>query len=139
MQLSYAVGRYLRAKSSWVFNLFVALVIGTGKDRLMRHTKLKGVTMAEPAIIALQAIGAILSIEATPFLYYIINDLPLVLSLTIGLGVGAAVVIGFCKMRYNWQLRPLILYALLPTALMATGMFTLQNIANQTYRHGPPP
>lgn len=95
--------------------------------------------MAEPAIIALQAIGAILSIEATPFLYYIINDLPLVLSLTIGLGVGAAVVIGFCKMRYNWQLRPLILYTLLPTALMATGLFMLPHTTNQAYRYGPPP
>lgn len=127
MELSYGVGRYLRAKSSWIFNLFVALVIGTGTHLLFNNSQLTppGVTMAEPAIIALQAIGAILSIEKTPFLYYIINQQSLLLGLTIGLGVGLSVVIGFCKMRYNWQLRPLILIFLLPTALIASCTYLL--------------
>jgi hypothetical protein len=79
--------------------------------------------MAEPAIIALQTIGSILSIEDTPHLYYIINHQPLLLSSTIGIGVGMSVVMGFCKMRYNWQLRSLILLTLVPTSLIATGTF----------------
>eukprot|EP01127_Copromyxa_protea_P023628 TRINITY_DN8923_c0_g1_i1.p1 TRINITY_DN8923_c0_g1~~TRINITY_DN8923_c0_g1_i1.p1 ORF type:complete len:666 (+),score=85.12 TRINITY_DN8923_c0_g1_i1:48-2045(+) len=110
MELAYAVGRWLRARSSWAFNLFVALIIGTG------------VTMAEPAIVALQTIASALSVEDTPYLYYIISNKPTVLSFTIGLGVGFAVVLGFCKMRYNWRLRPMILATLLPTSVIATAM-----------------
>eukprot|EP01127_Copromyxa_protea_P018877 TRINITY_DN6025_c0_g1_i1.p1 TRINITY_DN6025_c0_g1~~TRINITY_DN6025_c0_g1_i1.p1 ORF type:complete len:657 (-),score=105.71 TRINITY_DN6025_c0_g1_i1:1770-3740(-) len=110
MQLSHQVGSYLRPKSSWGFNLFVAFMIGTG------------VTMAEPAIVALKAIGVILSVERTPHLYQIINHYGFALGLSIGLGVGVAIVIGFCKMRFNWELKPLILYCLLPTLLMSTFM-----------------
>jgi len=110
MELSHEVGIYLRPKSSWIFNLLVAFIIGTG------------VTMAEPAILALQAIGSILNVEETPYLYYVVNEFPTVLAMIIGVGVGAAVVIGFCKMRYGWQLRPLILMILLPTALLASLM-----------------
>eukprot|EP01126_Amoeba_proteus_P057172 TRINITY_DN7259_c0_g1_i4.p1 TRINITY_DN7259_c0_g1~~TRINITY_DN7259_c0_g1_i4.p1 ORF type:complete len:544 (-),score=113.48 TRINITY_DN7259_c0_g1_i4:344-1975(-) len=87
--------------------------------------------MAEPAIVALQAIGSVLSIEKTPYLYYMINHQTTLLSATIGMGVGLAVSIGILKMKYDWKLRDLILLTLIPTLVISLIMSLDKTLARE--------
>ena len=74
-----------------------------------------GVTFAEPAIGALKAAGAIVSVESAPYLYTLLNDWSEVLVLGVGIGVGAAAVVGTLRFLYDWSLKPLIYLTLVPT------------------------
>jgi len=73
-----------------------------------------GVTFAEPAIGALQAAGANISVERAPYLYALLNDWSDVLVLVIGAAVGLAAVLGTMRFLYDWSLKPLIYAALVP-------------------------
>ena len=73
-----------------------------------------GVTFAEPAISALQAAGANISVERAPYLYALLNDWSGVLVLVVGAAVGLAAVLGTMRFVYDWSLKPLIYASLLP-------------------------
>jgi hypothetical protein len=73
-----------------------------------------GVTFAEPAIGALQAAGANISVEAAPYLYALLNEWSGVLVLVVGAAVGLAAVLGTLRFLYDWSLKPLIYMALFP-------------------------
>jgi len=73
-----------------------------------------GVTFAEPAIGALQAAGANISVERAPYLYALLNEWSGVLVLVVGAAVGLAAVLGTLRFLYDWSLKPLIYAALFP-------------------------
>lgn len=82
-------------------------------------------TVAEPAIIALKAIGQIVSAESKPYLYYLLNEIPVILTFCIGIGCGIAFTIGYFKTQYNLDFKKLIMIILIPTMLMTLGTFFL--------------
>lgn len=73
-----------------------------------------GVTFAEPAIGALQAAGANISVDRAPYLYALLNEWSGVLVLVVGAAVGLAAVLGTLRFLYDWSLKPLIYAALFP-------------------------
>lgn len=74
-----------------------------------------GVTFAEPAIGALKAAGSIVRVESAPYLYTLLNDWSEILVLCVGIGVGAAAILGTLRLLYDWSLKPLIYLTLIPT------------------------
>ena len=80
--------------------LLIALLLGVG------------VTFAEPAIGALKAAGAIVTIEQAPYLYTLLNFWAEELVALVGLGVGLAAVLGTMRFLYSWSLKPLIFASL---------------------------
>ena len=74
-----------------------------------------GVTFAEPAIGALQAVGSIVNVEKAPFLRTLLGEWAGTLVLVVGMGVGLAAVLGTSRFLYNWSLKPMIYMALVPT------------------------
>ena len=74
-----------------------------------------GVTFAEPAIGALQAVGSIVNVEKAPYLRTLLGEWAGTLVLVVGMGVGLAAVLGTSRFLYNWSLKPMIYMALVPT------------------------
>lgn len=103
MPFGEMIGNKLPQKSTLPLVLTIAFILGIG------------VTFAEPAIAALQAVGAGISAEKAPYLYALLNLYTLPLVLMVGIGVGLAAVIGTLRFIYGWSLKPLIYIALLPT------------------------
>lgn len=77
-----------------------------------------GVTFAEPAIGALKAAGSIVPAEQAT-LSGLLNRHSRSLVLVVGMGVGAAAVLGTARFVYRWSLKPLI-YATLTPCLALT-------------------
>jgi hypothetical protein len=102
MPLGEAIGNTLPKKSPLPAVLGVTFLLGVG------------VTFAEPAIGALKAAGAIVSVKSAPYLYTLLNDWAGTLVLVIGLGVGFAAVLGTIRFIYDWSLKPLIYCAMVP-------------------------
>ncbi len=73
-----------------------------------------GVTFAEPAIGALQAVGSIVDVTKAPYLYVMLNDWAGTLVLMVGIGVGLAAVLGTMRLLYGWSLKPIIYTVLVP-------------------------
>ena len=71
-----------------------------------------GVTLAEPAIGALQAAGSIVVPEQAPLLYTLLTEKSGWLVAVVGTGVGIAAVIGTLRFVREWSLKPLILLVL---------------------------
>ena len=63
----------------------------------------------EPVIGSLQIAGAGVDPAKAPLLYLLLVKNPLLLSLTVSLGVGIAVVIGTLRFLYGWSLKPIVL------------------------------
>ncbi|MDH5489441.1 MAG: DUF1538 domain-containing protein, partial [Rhodospirillaceae bacterium] len=103
MPFAESIGNKLPKKSSLRFVLFISFLLGIG------------VTLAEPAIGALQAVGSIVSVERAPYLYEILNNRSGTLVLCVGIGVGLAAVVGTLRFLYGWSLKPLIYMTLMPT------------------------
>ncbi|MGB0721959.1 MAG: DUF1538 domain-containing protein [Gammaproteobacteria bacterium] len=103
MPFGEALGTTLPAKASLNVVLAIAFILGIG------------VTFAEPAIGALKAAGQIVEVESAPYLYALLNDWAEVLVLGVGIGVGAAAVLGTLRFLNGWSLKPLIYLTLLPT------------------------
>jgi len=103
MPFGEALGNSLPTKAKLPVVLTIAFLLGIG------------VTFAEPAIGALKAAGAIVRVESAPYLYALLNDWSDVLVLVVGVGVGAAAVLGTLRFLYDWSLKPLIYITLLPT------------------------
>ena len=73
-----------------------------------------GVTFAEPAIGALQAVGAIVDVNRAPYLWALLNQWSGVLVLVVGMGVGLAAVLGTVRFLNGWSLKPYIYLTLAP-------------------------
>lgn len=73
-----------------------------------------GVTLAEPAIGALQAAGAIVVPAQAPLLHALLTQRSGWLVAVVGTGVGVAAVIGTLRFVREWSLKPLIYAAVLP-------------------------
>ena len=82
-----------------------------------------GVTFAEPAIGALQAVGAIVDPARAPYLWALLNQWSGVLVLVVGVGVGLAAVLGTVRFLYGWSLKPYIYLTLVP--LLALTMWAM--------------
>ncbi len=63
----------------------------------------------EPVIGSLQIAGAGVDPEKAPLLYALLVSKPLLLSGTISLGVGVAVILGTLRFLRNWSLKPIVL------------------------------
>ena len=106
MPFSETIGDSLPKKSSLGAVLLIAFTLGIG------------VTFAEPAIGALQAVGKIVDIHKAPYLYAILNSYADVLVLVVGVGVGIATVLGTLRFLYGWSLKPIIYITIIPTLLL---------------------
>ena len=67
-----------------------------------------GVTFAEPAVGALQTLGALVHCEQAPYLYFILNEWTSLLVISIGCGVGLSVMVGMMRLLYGWAIKPVI-------------------------------
>ena len=103
MPFGEALGTSLPTRAKLPVVLIIAFMLGIG------------VTFAEPAIGALKAAGAIVNVESAPYLYSLLNNWSEVLVLVVGIGVGAAAVVGTLRLLYDWSLKPLIYLTLIPT------------------------
>lgn len=102
MPFGETIGNTLPVKSPLPVVLLIALLLGIG------------VTFAEPAIGALKAAGAIVSVEKAPYLYTLLNEWAGSLVLVVGAGVGLAAILGTLRFLYSWSLKPLIYLTLVP-------------------------
>lgn len=118
MPFGETIGNILPVKSPLPIVLFITFLLGIG------------VTLAEPAIGALQEAGKIVSVERAPYLWALLNVHTAKLVGVVGIGVGIAAVIGTLRFVYNWSLKPLIYVSLLPL-LAITGYiaFTSDELA----------
>ncbi|MEG3619193.1 DUF1538 domain-containing protein [Magnetovibrio sp. PR-2] len=103
MPFGQALGSSLPTRAKLPVVLIIAFLLGIG------------VTFAEPAIGALKAAGAIVNVQSAPYLYTLLNDWAEVLVLGVGIGVGAAAIVGTLRFLYDWSLKPLIYLTLIPT------------------------
>jgi hypothetical protein len=111
MPFGETIGNLLPKKSPLWLVLLITFLLGIG------------VTLAEPAIGALKAAGAIVPVESAPYLYALLNQWSDQLVLVVGAGVGLAAVAGTLRFLYSWSLKPLIYITLLPTlGLTAYGL-----------------
>lgn len=102
MPFGEAIGNTLPAKATLPVVLSIAFTLGIG------------VTFAEPAIGALKAAGQTVQAESAPYLYALLNGWSDLLVLGIGIGVGAAAVLGTLRLLNGWSLKPLIYLSLIP-------------------------
>jgi len=112
MPFAESIGNNLPRKKTLGFVLFIAFLLGIS------------VTLAEPAIGALQAVGSIVDVERAPYLYVLLNEWSGTLVLCVGVGVGLAAVLGTLRFLTGWSLKPLIYLTLIPT-LGLTGYLML--------------
>ncbi len=117
MPFGEVIGNNLPKKSPLPVVLFIAFLLGIG------------VTFAEPAIGALQAVGAGVDVTKAPYLYTLLNDWAGVLVLMVGAGVGLAAVLGALRFLRGWSLKPLIYMALTPTLLLTMYMMNDPELA----------
>lgn len=102
MPFGEVIGNTLPKKSGLGVVLFIAFLLGIG------------VTFAEPAIGALQAVGSIVDVKKAPYLYALLNNWTGALVLVVGIGVGLAAVLGTLRFLNGWSLKPMIYAALFP-------------------------
>ena len=103
MPFGESIGHSLPRKSSLPVVLTITFLLGIG------------VTLAEPAIGALKAVGALVDVEKAPYLYTMLNDWSGILVLAVGIGVGLASTLGTLRFLYGWSLKPLVYFTLVPT------------------------
>ena len=103
MPFGEIIGNTLPKKSKLGVVLLIAFLLGIG------------VTFAEPAIGALQAVGSIVDVNKAPYLFTLLNNWTGPLVLVVGMGVGLAAVLGTLRFLYGWSLKPMIYMALTPT------------------------
>ena len=110
MPLGQALGTTLPAKAHLSVVLLIGFLLGIG------------VTFAEPAIGALKAAGQIVQVDSAPYLYALLNIWTEYLVMGIGIGVGAAAILGTLRFLYGWSLKPLIYITLIPLLALTTYM-----------------
>jgi hypothetical protein len=92
-----AVGDTLPGKSSMTVVLVFAFLLGILA------------AFGEPVLGCLQIAGSGVDSARAPVLYYLLVKNPLLLTLTVSLGSGIAVLLGTLRFIYGWSLKPLIL------------------------------
>ena len=103
MPFGEVIGNTLPKKSRLEVVLVITFLLGIG------------VTFAEPAIGALQAVGSIVDVRKAPYLYALLNNWTGALVLVVGIGVGLAAVLGTLRFLNGWSLKPMIYAAMIPT------------------------
>ena len=106
MPFGETIGNILPVKSPLPIVLFIAFLLGIG------------VTLAEPAIGALQEAGKIVDPAKAPYLWSLLNQHTTKLIAVVGVGVGCAAVLGTLRFVYNWSLKPMIYMSLTPLLLI---------------------
>ncbi|MBC8282619.1 MAG: DUF1538 domain-containing protein, partial [Nitrospinae bacterium] len=102
MPFGEIIGHTLPKKSKLGVVLSIAFLLGIG------------VTFAEPAIGALQAVGSIVDVKKAPYLFTLLNNWTGALVLVVGMGVGLAAILGTLRFLSGWSLKPMIYLALIP-------------------------
>ncbi|MFA5243169.1 MAG: DUF1538 domain-containing protein [Sulfuricella sp.] len=102
MPFSENIGYTMPGKFSTPMVLGVAFVLGFMA------------TLAEPAIGALRAAGSLVSRDETPYLHLLLNERSDLLVLSVGFGVGLAVLAGVLRFIFGWSLKSLIIATLVP-------------------------
>ena len=110
MPFGRTIGAKLPERSTLPVMLMVILILGIG------------VTFAEPAIGALQAAGSLVDASKAPYLHAMLNEWSAMLVLCVGLGVGAAAMLGTVRFLRGWSLKPMIYCALTPILALTTWM-----------------
>lgn len=118
MPFGTIIGRILPQNSPLPLVLLITFLLGIG------------VTFAEPAIGALQAAGANISVESAPYLYALLNEWSGMLVLVVGAAVGLAAVLGTLRFLYDWSLKPLIYAALFPVLALTLYASTDPNLTS---------
>lgn len=111
MPLGARIGQTLPTHSPLPVVLVVVFLLGIA------------VTLAEPAIGALQAAGSIVVPEQTPLLYALLTEKSGLLFLAVGGGVGMAAVLGTLRFVRGWSLKPLIYVSLVPCLALTLAAF----------------
>lgn len=75
-----------------------------------------GATFAEPAIGVLKAAGISIKPWEAPLLFLLLNKYSFFLVISVGIGVGLAVLFGVLRFIYNWSLKPFI-FIIIPILL----------------------
>jgi len=117
MPFGEIMGSYLPTHTKLPVVLLITFILGIG------------VTFAEPAIAALKAAGSIVSVESAPYLYTLLNDWSETLVVSVGIGVGAAAIVGTLRLLYDWSLKPLIYLTLIPTIAMTVYISTIPELS----------
>lgn len=115
MPFGETIGNILPVKSPLPIVLFIAFLLGIG------------VTLAEPAIGALQEAGKIVDPAKAPYLWSLLNQHTAKLVAVVGVGVGCAAVLGTLRFVYNWSLKPMI-YASISPLLILTAYVALTDL-----------
>lgn len=124
--LGETIGDILPAKSKLPTVLTFAFILGILA------------AFGEPVLGSLQIAGAGVDPQKAPLLYYILVVNPLLLSVTVSLGVGIAVLVGVLRYIYSWSLKkiilPLVALGILLTLLAARQhvLFTAVGLAWDT-------
>jgi hypothetical protein len=113
MPIGESLGLKLPKKTTTTWILVFAFIIGMGA------------TFAEPAIGILRTMGGSVQKEHAPLLHFVLNEKSHELILSVGIGVGIAVIIGVQRFLYNWSLKPLI-YPIV-TICLALSAYALVN------------
>ena len=107
MPFGETIGSKLPLKLPLIGVLVIAFLLGIG------------VTFAEPAIGALQAVGSIVDPNDAPYLYTLLSPQRVTYTvLFVGAGVGVAAVVGTLRFLYDWSLKPLIYIHLIPVVIL---------------------
>lgn len=96
MPLGETIGIRLPQKSSLPVILIFAFILGMGA------------TYAEPAIGVLRDAGRSVEAWRAPLLFTVLNKHAETLVISVGAGVGLAVIFGMLRFLYNWSLKPFI-------------------------------
>jgi hypothetical protein len=112
MPLGETIGNTLPARSPLPVVLIVCFLLGIG------------VTLAEPAIGALQEAGKIVKPENAPVLAMFLTSKAGLLKAAVGIGVGLAAVLGTLRFVYGWSLKPIIYASTLPTLALTAYALT---------------
>lgn len=114
MPLGEVIGSVLPRNSKMPLILTFAFLLGVGA------------TFAEPAIAVLKAAGATVSPTAAPLLFSLLNDFSGQLVAAVGVGVGAAVLLGVLRFFYGWPLKYLAIPAVSVLLLLSLGFAQVQ-------------
>lgn len=119
MPLGESIGVKIPSKTSIIGIIIFSFVLGFGA------------TLAEPAIGVLKLAGSSINRNSAPLLYFLLTVKSKELVISVGIGVGLAVIIGMLRFMYNWSLKPLIymlMFSLLPMSVYAYFVQDLNSI-----------